>query len=151
MELVPALQRVGAVIIKQTPLTGSSITLYFRVDPKCGDKWVETITSFLLGGVGKPYKIDLSKYFYVDKGDVRYQWRLWVSGEEAPAALSLLAQCALEASAAHTLQFDSFPLVGRVEYPFDPLRGKIKGAHDRNASEGIIAMAAGGGVPGGVP
>jgi hypothetical protein len=142
MEYEPALKRIGVVVTKQK-LAAESLTLYLRVDPQKGEHWVDTVTAFLLGAHGKPYRVDLSKYFYADKATVKYLWRLIVTGENAQAALVLLAQCALETSVARTKQLDSFPLVGRIEYPFDPARGKIKGAHDQQYGDHIVSQAAG--------
>src|SRR3954462_7399128 len=125
MELPMALSRVGATIAKEA-IADNDLTVYLRVDPKQGARWVDTVTAFLIGTHQKPYKVDLSKKFFLEKGDVKYLWRVHVKGDDARAALILLAQCALETSIAHAPQLDSFPLVGRVEYPFDPLRGKLK-------------------------
>jgi hypothetical protein len=148
MDYEPALQRIGVQVTKKK-IGESSLTLYFRIDPKSGDKWVDTVTAFLLGAQGRPYKVDLSKYFYADKATVKYQWRLIVTGENAPALLVLLAQCALETSVAHAPQLTSFPLVGRIDYEFNPAKGKLKGAHDQEDGDRIVSVAMGGGMLGG--
>lgn len=150
MDLEPALKRIGASIVKKH-IAETELTIYMRVDPKQGAKWVDLVTAFLLGARERTYRVDLSKYFYVDQGNVKYLWRLRVTGEASPGALVLLAQCALETSMAYAPRIDSFPLVGRVEYPYNPAKGLIKGAHDIDEANVIVSTAITGGVAPGLP
>lgn len=150
MDLNEALRRVGALVLnKPSEQPEAAVTVYLRVDPEQGAKWSDCVQSFLLGAIGRPYKVDVSKYFYADQGAVKYRWRIVVRGEDAKEALVLLAQCAVEAAAAHAPQFDSFPFVGQVRYPRDPATGKLKGGHDLDEAPRTLALALGGTSMGG--
>lgn len=143
MKLNQALTRVGATIA-QEKIQEKAATVYLRVDPDQGDKWTDTVTEFLVGSRGKSFKIDVSKYFFEQHGGVKYLWRIVVDGD-VTAALSLLGACAMQVSMQHAPEVKSMPLIGRIEYPFDPARGKLKGAHDVDASTALVSAAIGGG------
>lgn len=151
MKLNQALKRVGASIA-QEKINDKSATIYLRVDPDQGEKWVETVTEFLIGAEGKAFTADVSKYFFAQHGGVKYLWRIVIEGA-VDAALGLLGAAAMQVSVAHAPEIKSMPLIGRVEYPFDPARGKIKGAHqgpgETDGAPMALAMAVSG-VPGGV-
>ena len=153
MKLNQALKRVGAVIA-QEKIAEKNATVYLRVDPDQGDRWVDTVTEFLLGAHGKAFTADVSKYFFAAAGGVKYLWRIVIEGDVAEA-LGLLGAAAMHVSVQHAPEITSFPLVGRIEYTLDPLRGKLKGAHqgpgESDAPPSALAMAVVGGVPGGVP
>ena len=146
MQLGAALKRVGGEIVKEK-VEGTSATYQLRVDLEQGQKWIDTVSAFLTGAVGKAYKVDVSKAFYVDAGQVRYLWRIVIQGDTA-AALTLLGACALQAAMANAPEVESIPLVGRGRYEYDPARGKIKGGHELEQSATIVSMAIGA-VPGG--
>lgn len=146
MQLAAALKRVGAVIVKEK-VAEAEATYYLRVDPDQGHKWVDAITGFLVGASNKPFKADVSKYFYASQGSVKYLWRLVISGE-VTEALTLLGASALTAAMAHAPEITSIPLVGRATYEYNPAKGKIKGAHDMDEAQGMLGMAVTGGVAG---
>jgi hypothetical protein len=145
MQLAVVLKRIGAEVVKES-IKDTDATLYLRVDPDQGEKWVEVVTAFLMGSQDKPYTVDVSKYFFVSKGAIRYLWRVVLTGE-VTTALMLFGSCALEIAQSRVVQFDSFPLVGRATYPFNPAKGQLKGGHDLQQSPGILSMAIAG-VPG---
>ncbi len=147
MELAPALARIG-VEVAQQKAGREEVTIYLRVDNAQAEKWIDFVTTFLRGAHGKKYKVDLSKYFYLSQGDVRYLWRVFIRGATFADGIDLLRQCAVETSLAHAPQLDSFPLVGRIKYPFDPARGKLKGGHDLGEAELALGQALGAGVAG---
>ncbi len=147
MEIVAALKRVGAEVVKTHRAEGL-MTLYLRVDPDQGAKWVAMVSAFLLATT-TAFKPDVSKYFYASAGEVRYLWRIHVTGDVA-AAEALIVTAALESAMAAGTELTSFPLVGRRNYPLDPARGKLKGAHDIEQAPGLVGVAVSGGVPGGV-
>lgn len=147
MELRTALKRVGAIIVKEK-IAETEATLYLRVDPAQGEVWVAAITEFLLGVDGKTYKVDLSKYFYVSEGAIRYLWRVVLTGA-VEAALGRFGAAAMQAVMARTPEMTSFPLVGRIQYPCDPARGLLKGGHDLETTPGLLSAALGSGIPGG--
>jgi hypothetical protein len=136
------LKRVGATIVKEK-LGDAEATYYLRVDPDQGAKWVDAVSAFLTGSSGKPYSADISKYFYASQGSVRYLWRIVLSGD-VNSALTLFGACAVQAAMAHAPEITSIPLVGRIRYPYDPARGKIKGAHEVDTAMGVIGAAAAG-------
>jgi hypothetical protein len=147
VQLSQALKRVGAEVVKES-VGDKDATFYLRVDPDQGQKWVECVTAFLLG-LTKAYTVDLSKYFYASGGEVKYLWRCVIRGDVTQAQ-SEWAQCAMQAHMNNVPEITSFPLVGRVQYAYDPLRGKLKGVHDVDQAAGLVSMAIGGGAPGGV-
>lgn len=142
MQLGDALKRVGATIAKEK-IEEAVATLYIRVDLDQGERWVEAMTEFMLVAASKEIQLDVSKYFYVASGSVRYLWRIVITGA-VNTALSLFGSCALAVAMAHTPEINSFPLVGRVKYEFNPAKGKIKGGHEHDQALGIINMAVGG-------
>jgi hypothetical protein len=145
MQLSAALKRVGGEIRKES-ITEKQATLYLRIDPEQGEKWVEAITSFLLQSESKPFTSDVSKYFFVSQGEIRYLWRVFVEGD-VTMALQLFGSCVFEAAQRLVPQYDSFPLIGRTHYEFNPAKGKLKGAHDIEASSAIVSQAIAGGAP----
>lgn len=150
MELGAALKRVGATIVKEKILDGVTggvgvATFYLRVDPDQGDKWVEVISALLISGAERAFTLDVSKYFYVAQGAVKYLWRIIITGDTS-AGMLLFGSCALTVSVEHAPEITSFPLVGRAKYPFDPAKGKIKGSYEADSAVGIINLAVAGGV-----
>lgn len=139
VQLAAALKRVGAQIVKEKA-TEATATLLLRVDPEQGEKWVAVITSFLLGISEKSCTADISKYFYVQQGAIRYLWRIVLTGD-ASGAISFLSSCALEISMTQVKELSSFPLVGRVRYPFDLTHGKLKGGYELEQAQAIVAQA----------
>lgn len=143
MQLKAVLKRVGGEIVKEK-ITDTEVNLYLRIDPEQGGKWVDAITEFLLSAENKKFTADISKYFYAAGGGVRYLWRVVLRGE-ANEGLELFGRAILTASIPHTQELTSYPLVGRVEYTRDIASGKLKGPHDANQAQQIVAMAAFGG------
>ncbi len=146
MELVAALKRVGGTVVKQNVQMPSAErargagTFYVRVDPEAGDKWVDFVTNVLVGAKNKEYTVDISKYFYAENDQVKYLWRIVLTGNVAQG-LAMAAASAIASSAQHAEEITSFPLVGRATYEFDPLRGKIKGGHDYDVGVNILGLA----------
>ena len=149
MQLAEALRRVGAQVVKEK-IEEEQATFFVRVSIDQGLKWVDAISNFLFSARDASYTLDVSKYFYPSGGEVKYLWRVVITGNVGDA-LASWAACCMQAHMAHVPEISSFPLVGRVKYPFDPAKGLIKGGHDLEASPGILSMAIGGGVAGGVP
>lgn len=145
MQLSAVLKKVGATVVKEK-VADREATLYLRVDPEQGAKWVDAVTTFLLGCETKPFKADVSKYFYAERGAVKYLWRMVVTGE-VQEALQFFGAAAMESQIRHAPEITSMPLVGRKVYPFDPARGMLKGSHDIEEAAGLVSMAVGGGVP----
>lgn len=148
MRLEEALGRVGAEVVK-SKADKTQAVVFLRVATEQGEKWVECVHSLLLGLEGKPFTIDVSKYFFASGGEVKYLWRVVVDGD-VTAALTFWAACCMQAHMNHVPEITSMPLVGRKKYPFDPARGLIKGGHVMETAPGILNMAIGGGVVGGV-
>jgi hypothetical protein len=142
VQLKAALKRIGAEIVKES-VKETEGTIFLRVDPDQGAKWIDAVTSFLLGAEGKPFTPDISKYFFANGGSIRYLWRMHLTGDVS-MAMTFFGSCAIEAAHAHAPEINSFPLVGRATYTFDPAKGKIKGGHDLQSSSGILNMAIGG-------
>lgn len=143
MKLQVMLKRIGVEIAKES-IKKENATVYLRVDPDYGAQWVEVLSAFLLGAQGKTFKVDASKYFYPEHGELKYLWRFYLSGE-VDEALQFFGSCVQEVALTHARQFESFPLVGRATYEFNPAKGKLKGGHHVDEAAGILSMAIGGG------
>lgn len=154
MELRAALKRVGATIVKEKipeleeEEPNGSATLFLRVDLDLGERWAELVQELLLSSIGKKFAFDVSKYFYASQGSVRYLWRVVVTGN-VKRALEHWAQVAIQVVAARNPEITSMPLIGRANYEFDPLRGKLKGAPDIHPDQAasLVSLAAGSGIP----
>lgn len=149
-QLDAALRRVGAHIAKEQ-VTARAATRYLVVDLAQGEKWVDALREFLvvLSGKTPALTADASKCYFAREGRLRYLWRVSIQGDVMRAD-ALFTACALEASMAHTTMVMSMPLVGRIEYPFDPARGKLKGGHELDQAVGILNAAISGAAAGGV-
>lgn len=148
MKLGDAMARVGGTIAR-TAKTETATTIYARFQTRDSldvHRW-RTMISYLLEGQGA-YVVDVSRH-YTLHGDrsVRYLWR-FIFTADTQAGLVALGQCAVRASMSGKREFDSFPLVGRVDYVIDAMAGKTKGVHTGDQAEMIVAMHAtrGGGV-----
>lgn len=152
MELHAALARVGVRIVKAAGTTseGDAVvapiyTLYLRVDEQQGHKWVETITGLLHSAKSnaKKFTVDVSKYFYVQGEDVRYLWRVVLTGD-TEFGQGVLASAAMQAAMAFAKEVTSIPLVGRRQYEFNPAKGKFMGGYDYETGQVVVAQALGG-------
>lgn len=148
MQLGEALKRVGAQVVKEK-VEDKRATLFVRVDIEQGAKWVDAVTNLLLSAQGKAFTIDVSKYFYASGGQVKYLWRVVIDGDVADG-LALWAACSMQAHMNHVPEITSFPLIGRIKYPFDPAKGLLKGGHEMDQAPTILNTAIGAGVAGGV-
>lgn len=148
-QLDAALRRVGAHIVKEQVEEKAAIR-YLVVDLEQGEKWVHALREFLVVLPSKKPALtaDASKCYFVRDGQLRYLWRVSIQGDVMRAD-ALFTACALEASMVHTAPVMSMPLVGRIEYPFDPARGKLKGGHELDQAVGILNVAIGGVAVGG--
>lgn len=140
MKLGVALGRAGASLAKDLIFNAdrTKCTLYLRVAEERGHIWVEAFTAFLLAAEKtKSWGVDVSKYYFTQNGSVRYLWRILITAtaaENLDEALHGLGQQAIEAALRNAPRVDSFPLVGRAVYEYDPARGKLKGAYAREDS-----------------
>lgn len=142
MELKAALRRVGATVA-QDKVEAESATIYLRVNPDQGEAWVDAVSRFLFAVEPKQYTADVSKYFFVAKGEVKYLWRIVLRGK-VEVAIQALANSAMESAMARAPEITSMPLVGRVEYQHNPAAGKLKGVHSYGAAEQVVGAALGG-------
>ena len=125
MQLAAALKRVGATIA-QEKITDAAATLYLRVDPDQGQKWVETVTEFLMGTSGKSFTADISKY---SSGAGRSSTSECGADWRGRHSADALGACAIQVSVVHG-RSDLDPFVGRAQYAYDPARGKLKALTD---------------------
>lgn len=141
MKLEDALMRIGASVVK-SQIAAEKATLFLRVSEERGALWVQALTAFLLGAQQKKtWAPDVSKYFFVSNGSIRYFWRIVITGP-TEEALESFSRAALEAAMSNARELSSFPLVGRAEYTFDPARGLLKGAHELDKAAQYVAMHA---------
>lgn len=145
MNLEHALKKIGVTVVKAKG-SGTSATHYLRVSIDKGALWSTLISEFLLNAVDKEYQLDISKYFYVNQGEVLYLWRVVITGDVETARVHW-ARIAIQVVMANTPEVTQIPLVGRISYPFDPLRGKLKGSHDVDEAAALVSMAANAGGP----
>lgn len=139
MKLSAELGRVGATLVKEK-ITETKATLFIRVAEERGQVWIEALSSLLLSSADKKeWSLDVSKYFYVSNGAVRYLWRIVIDGETS-SCLEHFSRLAFEAAMANRKELDSFPLVGRARYEIDPALGKLKGGHSMEQASSYVAM-----------
>jgi len=136
MELEAAMAQIGAEVVK-TEEKGTTFRVWCRIPTK-GSVW-STVLREVLSRSGAEWSVDVSKSYFVKDGSIRFLWRLIFSGDVG-AATAAVVQC-LDRSQGER-EVTSMPLVGRVEYEFDPARGKTKGAH--NAKDNVAAVVIGG-------
>lgn len=149
MRVEQALAKIGVSIADASDDDGT-MTLMLRIqgDPTTQRRWRKTLERFLLAEEkGRAqWQADVSKHFFAKAGAVRFLWRLVFTGNVKTAS-RVLRDCALE-SLKDGVEVTSLPLVGRVNYEFDPTKGKFKGAHDIGV--GAKALAAIANAPGGI-
>lgn len=137
MKLVPILKRAGVTVVKAQG-SGTSKTLLLRVSDM--KRWTSIVEALLLARSTNTWQVDLSKWYHVQDGELRYMWRLVATGE-VETALNVLGRCAIESLRSGVKELDSFPLVGRAVYPIDPARGLFKGAHDFECPQSYVSAA----------
>jgi hypothetical protein len=144
MRLDAALKRVGVTIRSTEKKPDGGVVLLLRVDPSKASLWADTVNEFLLASANEEaWRTDVSKRFFPAQGVVKFFWRVVLSGDVSLAgqALGLAATRAVQQG----VEVTSMPLIGRKEYPFDPSRGKLKGAHDAATAQSAVAVAVRGG------
>lgn len=106
-----ALRRIHAELVEEKSAEKST-TLFIRVKEPGGEMWCDSFVALLLGAQDKKehFTIDMSKWFYVDKGNVKYLWRVVVRGTDVPAGLAFFSHCVLGVANANTKELDKFPL-----------------------------------------
>lgn len=135
MSLKESMQRVGASIVKVESGKDKAV-LYLRLEDGSFDSWRSCIEELLLSQTAE-WSADVSKYFFAGGGVVKYLWRIIFSGDTKQGAAALAR--AAHRSRVQTVELGSQPLVGRKEYPFDPLSGKIAGAYSEKQGNQLIA------------
>lgn len=138
MKLEKALKQIGATIVK-VEKSETRVVLFLRIDQSRAGLWTQTVNDFLLSSSRvNAWNTDVSKYFFVDGGVVKFLWRVVLGGDPylAAAALSAATQ---EIGSVTSGEVTAQPLVGRKTYPFDPSSGLIKGAQDSKAATQIIS------------
>lgn len=126
----------------------NQVVIYLRVDKRkqLRDRWNHMLKELFLDvqreKIAKACSIDVSQAYFMDSGVVKYLWRLVVQGDMAIANRSISFACT-RALSATSPEVTSFPLVGRLTYPFNPAMGQIKGAYslDDNAKAQQMAVA----------
>jgi hypothetical protein len=113
------LKKIKAEKVKEVA-TPASLTVYVRASD--GAKWRDVVVNLLQGYAELPtdkgWTLDVSKYFYVDKGDVKYLWRLVFRGEHYIDGVAVFTNCVMEIVRANAKELDSFPLSeGSTTFP----------------------------------
>lgn len=135
MELAAAMAQIGAEVVK-TEEKGATLRVWCRIPTK-GPAWSAVLRN-VLNRAGAEWQIDVSKVYFLKEGSIRFLWRLIFSGD-VEAAQAAVVQCLDQTQGER--EVTSMPLVGRVEYPFDPANGKTKGA--THVGENAAARAIG--------
>jgi len=155
MRLDQALTKIGVQVLKveEVPQANQLIIL-LRVKPDAlsRQRWNQTATKLVLcaekGKRSGIWGAEIAKVLYAQGGSVRFVWRAILHGE-LNTAQRLFGEAALEALRTG-VEVTSAPLVGQVEYPHDPAKGKLKGGY-AVSSEGAspaASMIAGHFMPG---
>lgn len=136
MTLDKLLLRAGIEVAKTETHPGRAVLLLRMAKQNF---WNEVLREFLLASAKKPWTVDISKWFYIQDSDVRFLWRVVLSGDPRQGA-EALGQAAMRAVQT-SVEVVSQPLVGRRDYPFDPANGKMMGAHDARTAGAALATA----------
>lgn len=105
------LRRIHAELVEEKAAEKST-TLFIRVKESGNDLWRDTFVALLLGAQDKKelFTVDASKWFYVDRGSVKYLWRVVVRGTDVSAGLTFFGHCVLGVANANAKELNSFPL-----------------------------------------
>jgi hypothetical protein len=132
MRLDQILKNIGAEIVKQETSDGRT-TLFVRAGKErlAAERWKAVIEELLLSCSGQKtpsWSVDLSKAFFVTEAKaVRFLWRIIFTGNVKRGLESF--GTSVMRSMSQGVEVTSMPLVGRVQYEFDPALGKMKGGH----------------------
>jgi hypothetical protein len=148
MRLDQLLKRIGAELVKAEQANGR-VVLFVRAGTAAeqATRWKLVIEGVLLAHheqKGPRWDLDLSKAFFVNEGGaIRYLWRFVLTGDVKRGAESV--GFAVSRALATGAEITEMPLVGQVQYPFDPQNGRIKGGHtsERAARARAVAMSGG--------
>ncbi len=132
MRLDKVLERIGAQIVKADK-DGSKVILFIRVGK--GElntaRWKKSVEELLLACSEQKeptWHVDVSKAFFTQGGVVKYLWRFIFSGDARHGTEDFGRSVMRSLSVGGEVM--SMPLVGQVQYEFDPAKGKMKGGHD---------------------
>ncbi len=147
MRLDQVLPRIGAQIVKHEAAEGR-VVLFIRVgrQPLQAGRWKQAVEELLLACDEQKkvtWGVDLSKAFFVQSGAVKYLWRLIFTGDVKKGAENFGSAVMRSLSVGGEVM--SMPLVGQVQYEFDPANGKMKGGHDPARAKKAIAFGMSGG------
>lgn len=142
------MQKAGLTLV-ETDASDGKLKLIFRVrtDDVTVDRWRSVIAD-LLGPEGVKFSrkgkwdIDISQVYFVRGGRVLYLWRAVITGRRKTGAEAFGA--ALGRSLSSGAELMEVPLVGQIQYTYDPAEGKIKGGHSLNKGAALISSTAAG-------
>ncbi len=139
MSKYPNLARAGMNVVRESAAKEMH-TLFVRITNTA--LWQKMVQRLLLAAADtSEWSVDLSKSYYLDKGEVKFLWRL-VFRKDHVTGVDMLNHLAIEVIP--KVELDSFPLVGRVQHWNSP--SGTKGAHPFTAEGGsgadvIVARA----------
>lgn len=149
MRLDQVLARIGVEIVKSEP-TKTKVVLFLRAGrkPQHIAQWKRTIEEYLSAEAEqreKSWSCDISRSYYLAQAKaVKYLWRVIITGDVRTGAESF-GQAALRSLSAGGAEVMSMPLVGQVNYEFNPAEGKMKGGHPPDRARAAVTLGMSGG------
>lgn len=149
MRLDQILLRIGAEIVK-TDNTPTKVVLFVRSgrEQRQLQQWRKMIEEYLGAATNQPkWQLDISRSYYITAAKaVKYLWRIIITGDVRSGA-EAFGQAVTRSVAVGVSQVTSMPLIGNVQYPYDPANGKMKGGHDLGrAAQARTAGLSGGSI-----
>jgi hypothetical protein len=147
MRLDVVLGKIGAEIVKVEKHQGR-VTIFLRTGRKRADaaRWKQVVEEMLLAASEQrkvTWGVDISKAFFADRGAVKYLWRVVLTGDVKQAAENF--GNATMRSLSQGAEVTSMPLIGQVQYEWDPANGKMKGGHSQGKARTAITQGISGG------
>lgn len=133
MRLDQALAKIGTQVLSADK-TPDSLTILLRVlkdsDGANARRWHQAASKLVLlaessGKKSGTWGAEVAKVLYATHEVVKFQWRVVLTGN-TQTAQRIFGEGALEALRSG-VEVTSAPLVGQIQYEYDPAKGKLKG------------------------
>jgi len=135
MRLDQALAKIGVQVIEANPQAGQ-LTIHLRVlrdhQGLNASRWNKAASKLVTlaessGRKSGSWDGEVAKVLSANAGVVTYTWRVVLTGN-VKTAQRIFGEAALEALRTG-VEVTSAPLIGQVQYEYDPAKGKLKGGH----------------------
>lgn len=113
-ELFESLSIRGGIEIVESDVKPTKLRLIGRLRPNAGDHWKMVMHRLLLSEVDAPWKIDISKKYFLRGNQVFYGWRIILNGEDLETQYPNIIQLIKTALKPNPIStgVDEVPLIG---------------------------------------